>query len=68
MGEAGKAVYLPNETVSIDCDLAVRKDGCTCGVQYGRACDGKLRGKPGGKKYKCKTTGLDIELREPAAP
>jgi len=69
MGESGKTTYVLKETVSIDCSLAVKKDGgCTCGVQYGKACDGKLQGPPKGKKYKCRTTGLDIELREPDAP
>ena len=69
MGEVEKKAYMPKETALIDCNLAVKKDGgCTCGVQYGRACDGKLQGPPKGKRYKCRTTGLDIELREPDAP
>jgi hypothetical protein len=68
MGEAKIPAYAtPEETVYIDCTLAVpRGDGHMCGVQYGRKCDGKICGKHNGKKFKCKTTGFDIELREPA--
>lgn len=62
--------YFPPEIVDVGCPGAIQEGtgSYKCGILEGRACNGKIQGKPNGKKYKCKTTGFDIELREPVAP
>jgi hypothetical protein len=67
MGADAKPDYSPQKAAETYCPGAIQDciGSYKCGILKGRACNGKIHGNAGGKKYKCKTAGFDIELREP---